>query len=229
MVNTLVLLPGMDGTGELFEPFVQAMGSGYKILCMRYPGDMAMGYDELEKFVRKRLPKKSSYVVLGESFSGPIAARLAGSPPRGLAGVILCCTFVKNPRPRLSAPRWLLDRVPAKTVPVLAMAGVMMGRYSTSNLRVALGRALAQVSDATLKSRMLAVQSVDATQSLAVAKVPVLYLQAAQDYVVPKGAAAEVLAHLPSTTVVSINGPHFLLQTCPIAAAAEVARFTGSV
>jgi pimeloyl-ACP methyl ester carboxylesterase len=107
------------------------------------------------------------------------------------------------------------------------MAGLMMGRHSTASLRAALGRALAQVSGATLKARVLAVQSVDATQSLASAKIPVLYLQAAQDYVVPIGAAAEVLAHLPSTTVVSIGGPHFLLQTCPTAAAAEVARFIG--
>jgi pimeloyl-ACP methyl ester carboxylesterase len=219
----------MDGTGELFEPLVQALGSACKVLVIRYPGDVAMGYDALERFVRKRLPKNCSYVVLGESFSGPIAARLSAAPPSGLVGIILCCTFLKNPRPRLSAPRWLVAMAPVKRVPVVAMAAMMMGRHSTPSLRAALARALAQVSDATLKARMLAVQDVDATEALATAKVPVLYLQAAQDYVVPKAAAAEVLVQLPSTTVVSIDGPHFLLQTCPTAAAAEVVSFIHSL
>jgi pimeloyl-ACP methyl ester carboxylesterase len=221
-------MPGMDGTGELFVPFVHALGSACQVKVIRYPGDVAMGYAELEAFVRKRLPKKGRYVVLGESFSGPVAVRLAAAPPPGLIGVILCCTFLKNPRPSLSGPRWLMDMAPVKRVPVGVMAAVMMGRYSTASLRAALAHALVQVSDATLKARMRAVQEVDVTRDLASAKIPVMYLQAEQDYVVPKDAAAEVQAQLPSATVISINGPHFLLQTRPTAAAAEVVSFIRS-
>src|SRR5690349_19305847 len=33
----LVLLPGMDGTGELFAPFLSALGSSWESLVFRYP------------------------------------------------------------------------------------------------------------------------------------------------------------------------------------------------
>jgi len=49
---TLVLLPGMDGTGEMFAPFVSALGRSCNTLCVRYPGDVALGYAELEALVR---------------------------------------------------------------------------------------------------------------------------------------------------------------------------------
>lgn len=93
----LVLLPGMDGTGDLFAPFLAAMGPECKVLCIRYPDDAAMGYVELEVLVRSQLPHDANYVVLGESFSGPIAASLSAAPPPGLMGIVLCCTFLRSP------------------------------------------------------------------------------------------------------------------------------------
>ena len=60
-----------------------------------------MGYDELEVLVRAALPTGQRYFLLGESFSGPLAIRIAANPPAGLAGVILCGTFAKNPLPWL--------------------------------------------------------------------------------------------------------------------------------
>lgn len=226
---TLVVLPGMDGTGEMFAPFVAAMGETCNILCVRYPGDVALGYAELEALVRAQLPQKARYVVLGESFSGPIAASLCATSLPGLVGVVLCCTFLRNPRPQLAVLGGLLEFAPLKAVPIAAMAPVLLGRYSTAALRTALSRALAQVLTATLRARLRAVLQVDVRACLAAAQVPVLYLQAKQDYIVPASAAAEVQACLPSVEVQSIAGPHLLLQACPVLAAAAVSRFVCSL
>jgi len=101
-VPTLILLPGLDGTGILFGQFVEAIGSNADTRVIAYPVDQPLGYAELEAFVREALPRDRPYVVLGESFSGPIAIRLAADPPAGLAGVVLCVTFAKNPYPLLA-------------------------------------------------------------------------------------------------------------------------------
>lgn len=225
----LVLLPGMDGTGEMFAPFVAAMGPGFNTLCVRYSGDAPLGYAELEQRVRAQLPKTGRYVVLGESFSGPIAASLCATPPPGLVGVVLCCTFLRNPRPQLAVLSGLLGFLPLKAAPVLAISPMLLGRHSTAALRTALSKALAQVSTATLRTRLRAVLQVDVRASLAAAKVPVLYLQASQDRLVRSSAAIEVKASLTSTSVVSIDGPHLLLQACPAAAATVVGRFLRDV
>ena len=226
---TLVLLPGMDGTGDMFAPFVSAMGATCKTLCVRYPGDGDQGYEELETLVRSKLPQRGAYVVLGESFSGPIAAALTAAPPSGMVGAVLCCTFLRNPRPQLAVFSGLLRFAPLKAAPIAAMATVLLGPYSTVAMRTALRRALAQVSNASLQARLRAVVEVDARASLAVAKVPVLYLQASQDYLLPASAGAEVKASLPATTMLSIEGPHLLLQARPALAAAAIGEFMRSL
>ena len=95
------MLPGLDGTGKLFAGFIRAIGADAKVQVIAYPHDEPLGYGELEALVRAALPTDRRYVLLGESFSGPLAIRLAADPPRGLAGVILCGTFAKNPFPWL--------------------------------------------------------------------------------------------------------------------------------
>jgi pimeloyl-ACP methyl ester carboxylesterase len=184
-----------------------------------------MGYAELEALVRAQLPKHTPYVVLGESFSGPIAASLAGAPPSGMLGAILCCSFLRNPQPRLTAVGGMLRFAPLKLTPVHALAPVLLGRYSTLALCSALARALGQVSSGVLRARLRAVLEVDVRLHLARAKVPVLYLQADKDRVVPARAAAEVKANLPSATVVVLAGPHLLLQANPADALKVIKHF----
>ena len=97
----------MDGTGYLFEPFIAALGSEFQIVRVAYPNADALGYSELEAIARAALPA-GPYVLLGESFSGPIAISLAASAPDQLKGLVLCCTFARNPRPFFSGLRSLV-------------------------------------------------------------------------------------------------------------------------
>jgi pimeloyl-ACP methyl ester carboxylesterase len=125
----LILLPGLDGTGILFRSFFEAIGARVDAQIVAYPADQSLGYAELETLVREALPRDRPYVVLGESFSGPIAIRLGAKPPAGMAGLILCVTFAKNPYPLFGwAGPWvrLLSRDrPAR----LAPSGVHVGSY----------------------------------------------------------------------------------------------------
>src|ERR1700761_2625283 len=98
---TLVLLPGLDGTGDFFRPLVETLDGSIPTRIVRYPVDGCYDYDTCRELVRRELPVNGSYVVLGESFSGPLAIELAAESPPGLAGVILSSSFVANPRPLL--------------------------------------------------------------------------------------------------------------------------------
>jgi pimeloyl-[acyl-carrier protein] methyl ester esterase len=59
------------------------------------------------------------------------------------------------------------------------------------------------------------VLSVDVRSQLAGTGVPVLYLQATRDSVVPGAALADMQRVLPGIHVARIDGPHFLLQARP--------------
>src|SRR5690349_8746161 len=95
----VVLLPGMDGTGTLFAPFITALEDAASIKIITYPTDQPLGYAALECLIRDQLPANEPFVLVAESFSGPIAIALAATPPAGLLGVVLCCSFTRNPRP----------------------------------------------------------------------------------------------------------------------------------
>ena len=74
---TVLLLPGMDGTGELFAPFIAALGCEFATLVVTYPTHASLDYAELETIARAAIPQDGAYVIVGESFSGPIAIALA--------------------------------------------------------------------------------------------------------------------------------------------------------
>jgi len=111
----LVLLPGLDGTGKLFEPFIAMFSSKYTVQAIAYPEDMHDDYDMYIAFVKTQLPREEEYVLIAESFSGYIAYKIAVDKPKNLKQVVFVATFLTNPRPFLSVfvpivpLKWLLS------------------------------------------------------------------------------------------------------------------------
>jgi pimeloyl-ACP methyl ester carboxylesterase len=221
-MTRLVLLPGMDGTGDLFGAFVAAGRVDATII--RYPTDRALGYGELEQLVVSELPPKTPYVLLGESFSGPIALSIAARRPAYLRGVVLGCSFARNPRPGLRPLRGLVNWLPGRP-PIDPLMWFLAGRFSTPELREALSRALVQVSPAALRARMTAVIGLDVVSKLSSIAVPLMYLRASEDRVVPAAASEIILKNVPGSRVEELVGPHFLLQTRPKEVATMVEGF----
>jgi pimeloyl-ACP methyl ester carboxylesterase len=222
---TLVLLPGLHGTADLFAEFAAALGPEHEAIAVSYPPDLPLDYAELESIVRPRLPADRPFVLLGESFSGPIAISIAASAPSGLCGLVLCVSFAKNPLPLFAALRHFSGILPIWRSAYVPFVRLMLGRFSTSLRIAAMMRAIAPVGPAVLRARIRAILSVDATPHLSHIHVPVLYLQAAKDRVV-SGAAAQLISRsLPGTQIIELDAPHFLLQVVPAAAAREVRAF----
>ena len=225
----LVLLPGMDGTGELFEPLAQAMERRDAIDVVRYPGTEPLGYDELERLVRAQLPAGKPFVLLGESFSGPLAISIAASPPPGLRGLILCCSFARRPAPGLALLRGGLLELSMKFLHSGPMRGPMrrmlLGRFATPRLAALLQGSLRQVSTAVMTRRMKEVQRVNVVDKLEQVRVPAMYLQAMEDRIVPDQAARTIQRALSGLRIVRLEGPHGLLQAAPIAAANAIDNF----
>ena len=231
----LVLLPGMDGTGDLFDPFREAMGARMPhvpIDVVRYSGTELLGYGELERQVRAqlaRLPEGEPFVLLGESFSGPLAISIAASPPPGLRGLVLCCSFARRPSPGLALMRGGLIELTMKLLLVPQMAGpvrrMLLGRFATPRLAAMLQDAMRKVSGAVMTHRMKEVQRVNVIDKLARVRVPSMYLQALQDRVVPAQAARTIQGALAGLRIVRLEGPHGLLQAAPDATARAIETF----
>lgn len=224
-MTTLVLLPGMDGTGFLFEPFVAALGQAYSVRIVRYPTDQTLDHDELDVIARAALPADEPFVLLGESFSGPLAISIAATNPRGLIGVILCASFVANPRPALA---WLapLARIPFfKLMPTWLESVFLLHRFGNASTRALLRKAIGAVDDRVFNARLRIIIDVDVTTALGRCRVPLLYMQPTNDWLVPPSSLEVVRKHYPAVEVAVIEGPHCLLLTSPEPAVAAVDAF----
>ncbi|WP_080758000.1 alpha/beta fold hydrolase [Comamonas testosteroni] len=225
MPVTLVLLPGMDGTGILFEPFIAAFGDRYPVSVVRYPTTgHSQTYAALHDFAAAHLPTDGPIVLLGESFSGPIAISIAAANPERVLGVVLCCTFLQNPRPKL---RWLksLSRLPIPRPPLPVANALLFGQFSTPKSSALLRNALHKVQAAVLRARIREVASVDVRAQAARLAMPVLYLKALHDKLVPPPAAAEAQQLCRDMEVEVFDAPHCLLQVVPVEASDAVLHF----
>jgi pimeloyl-ACP methyl ester carboxylesterase len=189
-----------------------------------------LGYDQLLPLVLARLPASEPFVLLGESFSGPLALMAAATRPANLRGLILCATFVRNPIRFCPSGLGLLAH-PAifRLFPALSRVKSILRSGENRELPALSAEALSQVRPEVLAHRVRAVLQVNAVEQLRSCAVPVLYLLAGRDHVVRPHNAREICAVLPAVRVVRMQSSHWLLQTCPDAAAHEIATFVHDI
>jgi len=218
----------MDGTGKMLADFCSAFSGNVRPMVISYPEDRILSYAQLADFVARRLPRNEPFVLLGESFSGPVAVEIAATRPPGLTGVVLCCSFAGNPRSLLAPLRGLVPILPSPARLAGFIAPLAFGRFSTKRLRALLATSLKEVSPEVLRARMRAVLDVDHSDRLKHIGVPVLYLQAKEDRLVPESAMRRIRSALPGLRLAALHGPHFLLQAMPAESAKIICDFASA-
>jgi pimeloyl-ACP methyl ester carboxylesterase len=226
----LLLLPGLDGTGLLFDPFVKALPANLSPIIVRYPLDLPLGYEQLLDQVRIVAESLTDFVVLGESFSGPLAIRLAAEMQPNLRGIILVASFADSPIHRLLRPLTsLVPRCLLRSAPVSWSRRLLLGPHFDRRVETLRGEALRSVTAAVLQTRIRAVATVDATNALRQITQPLLYFSASKDRVVPSRCWRHIRSILPAAQLATFDSPHLILQSCPAEAAVEVERFVDSL
>lgn len=215
----LVLLPGMDGTGILFALFVAELPANVRPIVMAYPPTEALGYAELLAWLLPRLPP-GPFVVLGESFSGPLALAVAASAPDRVMGVILAASFSESPIPRFL--RWFLSVVSGLVFlippPRFAVRGLLAGLDAPSALVDQTRAAVRSVSPHVLAKRLGEIVRLAASPPCS---VPILDISGRRDLMVASAARRSLAAR----SSVTLDAPHLVLQREPRAAAEAVERF----
>ena len=94
VISKLVLLPGMDGTGELFEEFLSNFDGDYIVIPLPQSGSQDHVF--LANIIKEQLPTED-FVLLAESFAGGIIPELLRQNNPHLKGVIFIASFLSSP------------------------------------------------------------------------------------------------------------------------------------
>lgn len=105
-------------------------------------------------------------------------------------------------------------------------APLLLGTWASSVLKQQLHSALRNVQVNVFRTRLRAILDVDVCEKLRRIHVPILYLRATRDCLVPEQASQLIASLAPRTRLMNIEGPHMLLQAAPTAAADAVAEFS---
>ena len=227
-VSTLVLLPGLEGTGSLFADFVSQLPPALTVIIGKLPGPRFHPYSELVSYVTELVPREEKFVIVAESFSTPLAVKFAATRPPNLAGMVLCAGFITNP-----AGNWtLLARVLTRRVvlrispPSWFLEHFVIGNSASAALEVSFREALRSADPGILARRLRAVVDCDEREAFARTEIPVMYIQAECDRLVPEKCFKEIQRIRPDTLLVSIpEAPHLVLQREPRKCADAVVQF----
>jgi len=221
-VPTLVLMPGLDGTGLLFERFVSALPPNIRTCIIEYPRG-AVPLEEYAAVVAGRLPA-GRVVLLAESFSGIVASYLLRTHHLLAEKVIFVASFGSTPRrylkvllPFFPALAWSIPFIPSATWRYFCL-----GAGATPTDIARLKGALAQVNPSVVAHRLKLVAMAKIANDPRI-DVPAYYLQAEGDRLVPHRAAEHLRRLFSHLTLLHVPGPHFLLQASPIECAQLIA------
>jgi pimeloyl-ACP methyl ester carboxylesterase len=206
-----VLLPGLDGTGELFRWFLPYV-IDERAVVVTYPSRPPWSLEDYVDHAFAALAPEQPCVVIAESFSGPIALRLA-QRAASIVGLVLVASFVTCPNPLLKAlPASLWAALHSFAMSETLLRLLCLGRNATIEQLGLLKKVARAIPLDVLGARLGLLRRLDETDSLASVRVPVLSVVAAQDRLV----TAEVAAcGQPAMQTAVIDGPHFLLQARP--------------
>ncbi len=211
-----LLLPGLEGTGRLFAPFIAAADGALELRALSYPRDRFLDYRALEDLVQRQLPVDRPFALLGESFSGPLALRLAVKAPPGLVGAVLAASFHRRPAATLFRSVHLLAPVFFRMpLPAHAVRLLLAGADAPDSLVAEVRSAVASVEASVMAARAREALRVDATDALRACPVPILFLGGKEDRLLRSALPIEVRALRRDAEIRMLDAPHLVLQRRP--------------
>jgi pimeloyl-ACP methyl ester carboxylesterase len=219
----ILILPGLDGTGTLLSDIVELLTPIHDVTVVQYAPDL-YSYQDLKMKAQAALPA-DDFIIVAESFSGPLAVMIASEIPTGLQGVVFVATFAKTP---IKVPKfltYLVDIAPIRSGLMSRLAQpFLMGKWATPEFTTSFKQVMRAVPASTIAGRLREVLAVNVVKQLDAIDIPTIYLSARNDRLVPSKMASD-FDSFPSN-VVEIDGPHFLLQANATDASKHILKFT---
>jgi len=210
----------MDGTGKLFDPFIRLLPQGtsqekLQTVVINYPVDVRLTYEQLAVRVFAQLPAAKPFVIVAESFSGPVALLLAEKCGGNLRAVVLVSSFVRQP---LSSLGTWIARLPWTLMfrlrpPLWILRWLLMDSTTPSTLVREVREAIASVQPDVLAARLRDALRVDCAKVAHDCPARIVCLTAQKDRLLPRRNQMP-----PAAQVLPVSGPHLLLQCVPEAA-----------
>ncbi len=211
-VDTVVLVPGLDGTAELFYRQIPLLARRFNVVAFPLPdhrnATMADLADELAELIEE--VSSDAALMLGESFGGALSLHVALRHPEAVKGLVIVNSFpyLDNRLQLLAAPR-LLRLLPWGAMPLarrLTEHRIHSSHVGDDELRE-FRRRTRSIERTGYIRRMQILFDHDVRDDLQRITVPTLFLAGTEDRLVPSARwAAYMGERMPDAEVVLLDG-----------------------
>ena len=220
--DAVVLVPGMDGTGQLFYRQVPLVARSYRTATYALRNEAATMdalVDDLGRVIDFVAPEKRQAIVVGESFGGALAMSFALSRPEQVRALVILNSFPYfAPQFRLRLARFGLGILPwgAMTLIRRATAFRLHSRHTHRDEIRRFMELTAAASRAGYINRLKLLTSYDVRHRLHEMRPPTLFLAAELDHLVPSVAQAQLMAaRVPNAVLRVLDGHGHICLIAP--------------
>ena len=217
----ILLLPGMDGTGLMFEPFIKHAPTSTQITVIKLIQDVGVTYREQAEVIARSI--EEDVIIIAESYSGVIAHELTKFVPNSLKHMVFAASFLERPSMILPlinvAPNFMINY---SLYPDFIVSRALFGQYRSSYLSKLFKLAMSEVPIELLKFRLSQISNLKHSNDTS--EIHSTYLQAQQDNLVANSSFNAFNRAYSQMNLRKLNGSHFLLQTNPIGCWAEILK-----
>jgi pimeloyl-ACP methyl ester carboxylesterase len=220
--EALVLVPGMDGTGQLFYRQTPSLSESFRTATYALRNkatSMDTLVDDLARIVDTVAPETHRAIVVGESFGGALAMSFALARPEQVSALVVLNSFPYfAPQFRLRLARYGLALLPWGAMPLIRRATAFR-LHSAHTHREEIRRFVELTATASRDgyiNRLQLLMSYDIRDRLHELRPPVLFLAAEQDHLVPSVEQAELMvSRVPRATLRLLHGHGHICLIAP--------------
>jgi pimeloyl-ACP methyl ester carboxylesterase len=218
----LVLVPGMDGTGQLFYRQVPLLARSFRTATYALRNDAAtmdVLIEDLGHVIDTVAPENRRAVVVGESFGGALAMSFALARPERVRALVVLNSFPYfAPQFRLRLARYGLGLIPWGVMGVIRRATAFR-LHSAHTHRDDIRRFMELTAGASRDgylNRLQLLMSYDLRDRLHDLRPPTLFLAAEQDHLVPSVQQAQFMAaRVPNSVLRVLEGHGHICLIAP--------------
>lgn len=225
----VVLVPGMDGTGQLFYRQVPLLAQSHRVATYALRDearDMGTLIADLATVIDVAAPTVKRALIVGESFGGVLGLSFALAHPAKVSGLVILNSFPYfAPRIRLRMAIAGLTVLPWGAMQLVRRltAFRLHSRHTHRDDMAEFMRRTAQATRRGYLNRLHVLRTYDVREALGGLSVPALFVAADEDHLVPSVKQAELMARLtPDASVRVLVGHGHICLIAPGVDLAEV-------
>ena len=213
----IILLPGLDGTGILFEKLLEEIPSVFDVEVVSYDSIKAVSYSSQAIEIAERFKHEDIFIV-GESYSGRVVYELCQILGGHVKGVVFLASFISRP----SAMSRVASIMPLGLLKPNRLSRFMLYLFGFNmaggpEVVAPVFQSLQKTDKRKLKLRLSNIAHLaKPTEKI---DCPVTYIRPSTDLLVGINSVKYLASMCSNFSRAKVNGGHFIAQSNPVVCA----------